>query len=134
MPDSKKPILLLIDGHAVNEALFGAARFGRGAGIPMEMVDHIEVILGPGSVLYGSSAMLGVINVVTKDARAFAGTHLVAESELLTSWRAMGSGGYEFPLAGLPAKLTVPMIVFFLPVLFVVILGPTGIKVAAQMH
>jgi outer membrane receptor protein involved in Fe transport len=105
--DQGNHILLLIDGHAVNEALFGAARFGRGAGIPMEMVDHIEVILGPGSVLYGSSAMLGVINVVTKDARAFAGTHLVAESELLTSWRAMGSGGYEFPLAGLPAKLTV---------------------------
>src|SRR5438445_1997445 len=32
--------------------------------------------------------------------------------------------------AALPPKLTVPMILFFLPVLFVVILGPTGIKVA----
>jgi outer membrane receptor for ferrienterochelin and colicins len=53
----------------------GAVRFNRGAGIPMEMVDHVEVIVGPGSVLYGSSAMLGVINVVTKDSRAFAGTH-----------------------------------------------------------
>jgi len=31
--------------------------------------------------------------------------------------------------AALPPKLTVPMIVFFLPVLFVVILGPTGIRV-----
>ena len=34
--------------------------------------------------------------------------------------------------AALPPKLTVPMILFFLPVLFVVILGPTGIKVAAM--
>jgi tight adherence protein C len=33
--------------------------------------------------------------------------------------------------AGLPPKLTVPMIVFFLPVLFVVILGPAAIKVMA---
>ena len=33
--------------------------------------------------------------------------------------------------AGLPPKLTVPMIVFFLPVLFIVILGPAAIKVMA---
>ena len=38
----------------------------------------------------------------------------------------------EKKAAALPAKLTVPMIVFFLPVLFVVILGPTGIKIAAM--
>jgi tight adherence protein C len=38
----------------------------------------------------------------------------------------------EKKAASLPPKLTVPMIVFFLPVLFVVILGPTGIKVSAM--
>jgi len=37
----------------------------------------------------------------------------------------------EKKAAGLPPKLTVPMIVFFLPVLFVVILGPAAIKVMA---
>jgi tight adherence protein C len=36
----------------------------------------------------------------------------------------------EKKAAALPPKLTVPMILFFLPVLFVVILGPTGIKVS----
>lgn len=35
----------------------------------------------------------------------------------------------EKKAAALPPKLTVPMILFFLPVLFVVILGPTGIKI-----
>jgi tight adherence protein C len=39
----------------------------------------------------------------------------------------------EKKAAALPPKLTVPMILFFLPVLFVVILGPTGIKIA-EMH
>ena len=39
----------------------------------------------------------------------------------------------EKKAAALPPKLTVPMILFFLPVLFVVILGPTGIKVS-EMH
>lgn len=36
--------------------------------------------------------------------------------------------------AALPPKLTVPMILFFLPVLFVVILGPAAIKVMALQH
>ena len=37
----------------------------------------------------------------------------------------------EKKAAGLPPKLTVPMILFFLPVLFIVILGPAAIKVFA---
>ncbi len=40
----------------------------------------------------------------------------------------------EKKAAALPPKLTVPMILFFLPVLFVVILGPTAMKVSAYMH
>ena len=40
----------------------------------------------------------------------------------------------EKKAAGLPPKLTVPMIVFFLPVLFVVILGPAAIRVMAVQH
>jgi tight adherence protein C len=40
----------------------------------------------------------------------------------------------EKKAAALPPKLTVPMIVFFLPVLFVVILGPTGIKLSSHMY
>jgi tight adherence protein C len=40
----------------------------------------------------------------------------------------------ERKAASLPPKLTVPMIMFFLPALFVVILGPAGIQAAAAMH
>jgi tight adherence protein C len=40
----------------------------------------------------------------------------------------------EKKAAGLPPKLTVPMILFFLPVLFVVILGPAALKVMAIQH
>jgi outer membrane receptor protein involved in Fe transport len=79
--DSGDHFLLLVDGHGVNEAYFGAARFDRGAGIPLEMVDHIEVVLGPGSVLYGSNAMLGVINVITKRAKDWRGAHAALEGE-----------------------------------------------------
>ncbi|HEU5016826.1 MAG TPA: type II secretion system F family protein [Pseudolabrys sp.] len=40
----------------------------------------------------------------------------------------------EKKAAGLPPKLTVPMILFFLPVLFIVILGPAAIKVMGVWH
>lgn len=40
----------------------------------------------------------------------------------------------EKKAAGLPPKLTVPMILFFLPVLFIVILGPAAIRVMGIMH
>jgi outer membrane receptor for ferrienterochelin and colicins len=102
-------VLLLVNGHAMNEQFDGTAYFERGAAIPFELIDHIEIVLGPGSVLYGSNAMLGVINIITKRARAFAGYHLVAESELPVSAR-LGLGvGHEFSLAGLPASVTVAL-------------------------
>ncbi len=107
--DQGDHFLLLVDGHAVNEALYGAARFERGAGIPMEIVDHIEVILGPGSVLYGSNAMLGVINVVTKRARGFDGTHVVVESEIQRSYRAAAGAGYEPRIFGTKSELTLEL-------------------------
>jgi len=99
-------VLLLINGHAVNEQWDGTAYFGRGAGVPFELIDHIEVTLGPGSVLYGSQAMLGVINVVTKRAKDFDGIHLVAESELMTSGRAAIGFGREFTFLGKRGELT----------------------------
>ena len=45
--------------------------------------------------------------------------------------RDMRMGEAEKKAAALPPKLTVPMILFFLPVLFIVILGPAVIKVMA---
>jgi outer membrane receptor for ferrienterochelin and colicins len=74
-------VLLLLDGHALNEPWNGTAYFERGLGVPFEMIDHIEVILGPGSVLYGAQAMLGVINIVTKRAKDFSGARVVLEAD-----------------------------------------------------
>lgn len=104
--DQGNHFLLLVDGHMMNEPLFGSARFGRGAGIPIEIIDHIEVILGPGSVLYGSNAMLGVINVVTKRQKDFHGGHVIGEWQPGKSVRGAIGAGYEFPLFGRRWELT----------------------------
>jgi outer membrane receptor protein involved in Fe transport len=70
---------VIIDGTPVNNAINDGATSGYALGIPISMVDSIEVILGPGSIVYGGSAMLGVINIKTKPARQMHGLHLLAE-------------------------------------------------------
>jgi outer membrane receptor protein involved in Fe transport len=71
-------VLLIVDGHVFNEPWGGTAYFEQGAGIPLEIIDHIELVLGPGSVLYGGNAVIGVINVVTKRGAPNRGVHVVA--------------------------------------------------------
>jgi iron complex outermembrane receptor protein len=64
--DYNDRVLLTLDGHALNGAIFGDAAFGAELGLDMEIVERIEVVRGPGSALYGSSAVLAVVNVVTR--------------------------------------------------------------------
>jgi outer membrane receptor for ferrienterochelin and colicins len=104
--DDGKHFLLLVNGHAVNDPLYGAARFDQGAGIPLDLVDYFEVIVGPGSVLYGSNAMLGVINVITKDARSYRGGHVFGDYEPGRTWNAGAGAGFTFDLFGKPAELS----------------------------
>jgi len=104
--DDGKHFLLLVNGHAINDPLYGAARFDEGAGIPFELVDHIEVVLGPGSVLYGSNAMMGVINVITKDASSYRGGHAAGEFEPGRSLRTAAGAGVPFKLFGAQSEIT----------------------------
>jgi outer membrane receptor for ferrienterochelin and colicins len=61
--------LVLIDGQRAMGCgqSGGMGEYGIGLNqIPVSMIDRIEVVKGPGSALYGSDAMTGVINVITK--------------------------------------------------------------------
>lgn len=70
-------ILMMVDGQPQFAGLFShpVADF-----YETEYVDHVEVLRGPGSVLYGSNAMGGVINVITKRAQQD-GVHTVLTSQ-----------------------------------------------------
>jgi outer membrane receptor for ferrienterochelin and colicins len=58
-------IKVMIDGHAVPFRLTSGNWMGPEL-IPLTAVDHIEIVKGPASVLYGADALLGVVNVVTR--------------------------------------------------------------------
>ena len=64
--DSNNRILLLVDGHRVNNNLTDGAFFDNAFLLDLDLVDRVEVIRGPSAVLYGNNAFLGVINVITR--------------------------------------------------------------------
>ncbi|MGZ3756242.1 MAG: TonB-dependent receptor, partial [Mucilaginibacter sp.] len=60
--------LILVDGFPVNNASSIDGSYDLNA-FPLDMIDHIEILKGSGSTLYGSDAVAGVINIITKHAR-----------------------------------------------------------------
>jgi outer membrane receptor protein involved in Fe transport len=58
--------LLLLNGRPVREIMDGGIKSEMYESFPVNVIDRIEVIRGPGSVLYGSQAFSAVINVITK--------------------------------------------------------------------
>jgi outer membrane receptor for ferrienterochelin and colicins len=96
--------LVLVNGHALNDPYRGGANVGPGV-VPIELVDRIEVVLGAGSVLYGSNATLGVINVITKDAREFSGVRVGLEVQPFVLRPYVGAG-QEIAILGARGEVT----------------------------
>ena len=59
-------VLLMIDGHPLLEPILGSTFYQRNQPIDLRNVERIEIIRGPGSALYGTNAVLAVINIVTR--------------------------------------------------------------------
>ena len=60
-------LLVLVDGRSIYNRLFGGVLWDIGD-LPMDDIDRIEVIRGPGAALWGANAVNGVINIVTRPA------------------------------------------------------------------
>jgi iron complex outermembrane recepter protein len=61
--------LLLIDGKPITnfgQLYNGQSNFNNISNIPISLIDHIDIMPGGGSSIYGSSAIAGVVNIVTK--------------------------------------------------------------------
>jgi iron complex outermembrane receptor protein len=74
--DLNTRVLLLVDGHRINDNLYESAPIGTEFPIDIALIDRIEVIRGPGSSLYGTNAFFGVINVITRQSSDMSGVEV----------------------------------------------------------
>ncbi len=65
-------LLVMIDGRTVYSPLF-AGTFWETLDLPLEDIDRIEVIRGPGGTIWGANAVNGAINIITKHTKATQG-------------------------------------------------------------
>ena len=84
-------LLVQLDGRTLYSPLFSGVMW-EAQDVPLEIIDRIEVIRGPGAAMWGANAMNGVINIITKNARRTQGAELDAAAG---SWdRAIGGARY----------------------------------------
>ena len=84
-------LLVLVDGRTVYTPLFSGV-FWDVQELPLADIDRIEVISGPGATLWGSNAVNGVINVITKNANDSQGLFLSGGAG--TELRGFGTARY----------------------------------------
>jgi outer membrane receptor for ferrienterochelin and colicins len=91
--DYNNRVLVLVNGHRLNDNVYDATGVGTDFPMDLALVDRIEIIRGPGSALYGTSAFFAVVDVITKRGGALAGVEGSLESASFNTWRARGSFG-----------------------------------------
>ena len=89
-------VLLLIDGHRVNDNVFDSAFTGTEFPLDLDLIDRIEVIRGPNTSLYVASAFLGVVNVVSKSGRMVGSPEVSTEAGSFRSYKGRVSYGDTF--------------------------------------
>lgn len=80
-------IKISIDGVVINNEATGSSSFYMD--FPLQLVDKIEVLRGPGSTIYGAGAFYGTVNIVTK----MGNSH--KENQIF-----LGAGSYQYKTAG----------------------------------
>lgn len=92
--DYNSRFLLMIDGHRMNDSVYDTAAIGTEFPLDIDLIDHIEVMRGPGSSLYGSNAFFGIINVIIRKSEEV-GRELSASVATAKTWSARASYGTD---------------------------------------
>ena len=78
--DYNDRIQILIDGHRLNDDVYGQAFLDTAFPLDVNLIDRVEIVRGPSSSLYGANAFFAVIDVITKTADSIRGLELSASA------------------------------------------------------
>jgi outer membrane receptor for ferrienterochelin and colicins len=93
--DYNSRILLLVNGHRVNDNIFGQAEIGAEFGLDPATFERVEIIRGPASSVYGDSAFFAVVNVITKTGASIDGSSVTYETGSLGTQLVRGMVGHR---------------------------------------
>jgi len=88
--------LLLVDGHRMNDNIFGEGAESTDIILDVDLIERVEIIRGPSSSIYGNSAFLGVISVILKTGSQPGGTEGSVEAGSLGTYKGRVSFGKQF--------------------------------------
>jgi iron complex outermembrane receptor protein len=77
--DYNTRFLVMIDGHRLNDPIWDYGPIGEDLPIDIESIERIEVVKGPGSALWGTNSLLGVINIITRKGSDIDGGRVAGE-------------------------------------------------------
>jgi outer membrane receptor protein involved in Fe transport len=103
--DFNTRILLLVDGHRLNDNIYDEAMLGTEFPVDIDLIRQIEVIRGPVSSLYGSNALFAVINIITRRSSDVNGLEVSSEAASFNAYKGRISYGgklkeLDFMLSG----------------------------------
>ena len=91
--DFNTRILILVDGQRYDDPIYLATGILQDFPMDVDLIERLELIRGPGSALYGSAAMLGVVNIITKRGRDISGVEFNAQYGSFDTYKIRGSYG-----------------------------------------
>ena len=94
--DSNNRILVLIDGHQINDNVFGEPYLGTEFLVDVDLIERVEIIRGPSSSLYGADAFFAVINVITRKAPQLKGVEVSFAPASFGTYDGRASYGGEY--------------------------------------
>ena len=94
--DWNSRVLVLIDGHRINNNVLGQALLGNEFLVDVDMIDRVEIVCGPSSSLYGANAFFAVINVMTRTAAQVKDWELSFQTGSFGTYEGRATYGHEF--------------------------------------
>ena len=93
--DYNTRILLMVNGHRLNDNVYDGALLGTEFPLDLDVIDHVEIVRGPSSSLFGTNAIFGVINVITRRLKSGASIDVSGDEGSFLSRGGRLTGNYQ---------------------------------------
>lgn len=96
-------VLIVVDGVRMNNAIYRGGHLQNVITLDNTMMDKIEIVYGPGSLMYGSDALGGVMHFYTKNPLLSSGDGILVKSNAFTRYSTANSektGHFDFSIGG----------------------------------